>query len=88
MEEVTFKSKSRHKINLLIQVAKEMGIKADKEYEVTDEDMAVPGGKFTKKQVDDWLAKDDGESIPAEEAFAMVREELVKYRKKKNAGNH
>ena len=86
MEKVTFTSRSKHKMALLVQVAKEMGIKASEEREIEDGDVGIPGQKISKKQLEDWLAKDNGKSYPAEDAFSIVREELTKYRKKqKNA---
>ena len=87
METITFTSKSKRKLDLLTRVAKEMGIKTHAERELTDEEMALPGANPTKKQMEEWLAKDDGESYSEEETFNMVREELVKYRKSKKNGH-
>ncbi|MCX6200556.1 MAG: hypothetical protein NTY88_15255 [Bacteroidetes bacterium] len=88
METITLTlTSSKKKIDTLIQVAKEMGIKTHQERELTDEEMALPGANPTKKQLEEWLAKDEGESIPAEEAFRMVKEDLVKYRTKKKNGS-
>jgi hypothetical protein len=82
MEKVTFTSKSKQKINLLIQVAKEMGIKASKEYEIADEEMGIPGAKFTEEQFDKWLAKDDGDAeYTTEQVLKHVKGNLAKKRK-------
>jgi hypothetical protein len=87
MEKVTFTTRSKSKMALLVQVAKEMGIKASEDRDIEDGEVGVPGNKISKKQMENWLAKDNGKSYPAEEAFSIVKEELIKYRKKKkNAG--
>lgn len=75
---------SNKKIDLIIQVAKEMGIKAEAEYDLTDEEMALPGPKPTKAQLEKWLAKEDGESYEINKAFDMMKSNLEKKRKKKN----
>ena len=85
METITFTSKSKRKLDLLIQVAKEMGIKTNAERELTDEEMGVPGANPTKKQMEEWLAKDDGESYTEEEMLEYVKGNLARNRKKKAA---
>lgn len=88
MEKVTFTSRSKSKMALLVQVAKEMGIKASEEHDIEDGEAGIPDNKISKQQMENWLAKDNGKSYPAEEAFSIVKEELIKYRKrKKNAGS-
>ncbi len=83
MESVTFRSKSKQKIGLLVKVAKEMGIETEVKVELTDEEMALPGPKPTKKQLEAWLAKDDGEAYSIDEAFDFMQKELAKAKKKK-----
>jgi hypothetical protein len=83
MNSVTFSSKSKAKLDLLVKVAKEMGINASADYELTDEEMALPGPPVSRKQLDAWLAKDNGEKYTADEMTMMVREELTKYRARK-----
>lgn len=81
MKTITFASTEK-KINLLIQLAKEMGVKT-KEYELTDEDMALPGPKPSKEQVENWLLKDDGgEGYTS----AQILEEFKKNMSKKRKG--
>ena len=60
MKTITLTSSDK-KIDLLLQVAKEMGVKTTAHYEVTDEEMALPGPKVSKQQLETWLAKDDGD---------------------------
>ena len=83
MKAITFKSNSEKKIELLVKVAKEMGIETYRMRELTDEEMALPGYKPTKDQLEQWLAKDDGEKYGIHEAFKTVTKELAKSRKKK-----
>jgi len=83
MEKVVFRSNSKKKMGLLVKVAKEMGIETVADIELTDEEMALPGPKPSKKQIEAWLAKDDGEEYGIEEAFDYMKKELVKARKKK-----
>ena len=85
METITFTSKSKRKLDLLIQVAKEMGIKTNAERELTDEEMGMPGANPTKKQMEEWLVKDDGESYTEEEMLEYVKGNLARNRKKKAA---
>ena len=88
METITLKlTSSKKKINELIHMAKEMGISTKEERRLTDEEMALPGANATPEQIERWLAEDDGESYTEEEAFRMVKEELVKYRKSKKNGH-
>lgn len=61
MKRVTLESDSDDKLDLLIKVAKEMGIKAFTNYELSDEDMAMPGAQVSEPQLEEWLAKGDGE---------------------------
>ena len=83
---ITFKSKSKRKIDLLVQIAEEMGVKYTRERELTDEEMAIPGAKFTEAQFDAWLAKGDSkESYTPEEMLEYVKSSLEKKRKKKAA---
>ena len=37
----------------------------------------MPGPKVSNEQLEDWLAKDDGEGIPVEVAFAHLKKELA-----------
>lgn len=82
MRTVSFKSNSESKIKLLIKAAKEIGVESVDEKELTDEDMALPGKKPTKRQFENWLMKDDGESYGLKEGFEMARAELKKRLKK------
>lgn len=84
MKTATFKA-SEKKIDLLIKVAKEMGIEAKPYRELTDEEMGLPGPKVSKEQLEDWLAKEDGESYEITTAFDKMKSNLAKKRKKKNA---
>ena len=70
-----------------MQVAKQMGIKTKPYRELTDEEMGLPGPKVSKEQLEDWLAKDDGESYEVNEAFTIMIANLAKNRTKKNTNN-
>ncbi|MEO5572666.1 MAG: hypothetical protein ABIT08_01505 [Bacteroidia bacterium] len=83
MKAITFKSNSENKIDLLIKIAKEMGIETHTVYELTDEEMALPGIKPSEEQLEMWLAKEDGHKYGIDEAFETVKKELAKSRKKK-----
>ncbi len=83
MNSVTFSSKSKEKLDLLIRLAKEMGIKAEPDFELTDEDMAMPGHVVSREQLNKWLEKEDGESYSSEEMQFIVKEELSKFRAKR-----
>ena len=83
MKAIAFKSDSESKINLLIKVAKEMGIDTYNILELTDEEMALPGARPSKKQLEEWLAKEDGEKYGIDVAFEIVNKELAKSGKKK-----
>jgi hypothetical protein len=83
MKAIAFKSNSESKINQLIKVAREMGIDTYNILELTDEEMALPGAKPSKEQLEEWLAKEDGEKYGIDEAFEIVNKELAKTRKKK-----
>ena len=83
MKAIAFKSDSVSKINQLIKVAKEMGIEPYNILELTDEEMAMPGAKPSKEQLEEWLAKEDGEKYGINEAFEIVNKELAKSKKKK-----
>lgn len=71
-----------------MRVAKEMGIDAKPFRELTDEEMALPGPKVSREQLEDWLAKDEGESIPIEKAFGMMKAKLAKSKTAKNGHSH
>ncbi len=81
---ITFTSDSEKKLNLLVEVAREMGIKSSAARELTDEEMGIPGPKVTKKQLEDWLSKDDGESFGLSEGFKIMKQNLAAKLKKKN----
>ena len=83
MNTITFQSNSKSKLNQLVKAAKELGIEQLDDHELTDEEMAMPGPKVSQKRLEEWLAKDDGESVDAETAFAYIKKELAKSRKKK-----
>lgn len=82
MQEVTLKSKSKHKIKLLVELAKELGVEVTEEHDVTDEQMSVPGYKPSKKQIEMWLAKEDGESYSLAQAREITLNSLKKKKKK------
>jgi hypothetical protein len=84
MNSVTFLSKSKAKLDLLVKVAKEMGIKTSLDSELTDEDMVTPNSIVNKKKIEKWLAKDDEEFYSSEEMKTMLKEEMVNYRAKNN----
>ena len=84
MKAITFKSNSEDKIDLLIKVAREMGIETYSVKELTDEEMALPGIKPSKEQLEEWLAKEDDVTYGIDEAFEIVKKELAKSRRKKN----
>lgn len=87
METITLTlTSSKKKINELIQIAKEMGIKTFEEQEVSDEEMALPDTRTTPEQMDKWLAKGDGdESYSTGQMLEYVKGNLAKNRKKKAA---
>jgi hypothetical protein len=84
MNSVTFLSKSKAKLDLLVKVAKEMGIKTSLDSELTDEDMVTPNSIVNKKKIEKWLAKDDEEFYSSEEMKTMLKEEMVNYRARNN----
>lgn len=86
MKTITLTSTPK-KIELIRRVAAEMGIESKPFRELTDEEMALPGPKVSKEQLEDWLAKDDGEGIPAEEAFGFLKKGLAAKRKSRKNGN-
>ena len=83
MKAITFKSNSENKIELLIKVAKEMGIETYSLHALTDEEMALPGVNPSKERLEEWLAKEDQPVYGIDEAFETVKKELAKSRKKK-----
>jgi hypothetical protein len=81
MKTITFSSTEK-KINLLMQVAKEMGVKT-KEYELTDEEMGLPGPKVSNAQLETWLLKDDGgEGYTSTQMKDFLKKELSNKRRK------
>jgi hypothetical protein len=84
MKTITFTSDSEKKLSLLVEVAREMGIKAKPMRELTDEEMGIPGPKVSKEQLEDWLSKDDGESFELSEGFKIMKQDLASKLKKKN----
>jgi hypothetical protein len=84
MNSVTFLSKSKAKLDLLIKVAKEMGIETSTEVALTDEDMVTHGTTVNKKALENWLAQEDGELYSSEEMKSILKEDMVKYRSKNN----
>jgi hypothetical protein len=61
MKKVTLISDSDEKIDLLVKLAKEMGVTPVTNYELTDEEMALPGAQVSEQQLEEWLAKGDGD---------------------------
>lgn len=84
MKTITFTSDSQKKLSLLVEVAREMGVKAKPMRELTDEEMGIPGPKVSKEQLEDWLSKDDGESFELKEGFKIMKKDLTAKLKKKN----
>ena len=85
MKRVTLEleSDSDAKIDLLVKVAKEMGIKTFTNYELTDEDMAMPGGQVSEPQLEEWLSKGDGEEeYTSEQMKDLIEQETAKLKKK------
>lgn len=81
MKTITLTSTEK-KIDLLLKVAKEMGIDTKPFRELTDEEMALPGPKVSKEQLEDWLAKEDGEVYTSAQVKARVKSKLTKTKKK------
>ncbi len=87
MKTITLTS-SPKKIDLLVRVAKEMGIDAKPFRELTDEEMGLPGPKVSKEQLEDWLAKDDGVGgYTSAEMKARIKKRFSKSTGHKN-GSH
>ncbi len=63
-------------------MAKEMGIETYAITELSDEEMALPGVKASHKQLEEWLAKEDGVKYGIDKAFEIVKKELAKSKKK------
>jgi len=85
MNTITFQSPSKAKLNQLVKAARQLGIEQLDEHELTDEEMITPGPKVSKKQLEDWLAKDDGEKrYSGEEVLDYVKKSLAKTQKKGN----
>lgn len=79
---------SEKKINLIIQVAKEMGIKTEADYELIDENLALPGPKVSEEQLDYILAKGDGDGgYTSAEMKQWVKKRMAKSKSNKNGGN-
>lgn len=77
MKTVTFKSDSDTKIDLLIKVAKEMGIDTLKEYDVPEDDYGLPGGKVSEAEMDAWLSKEEGsERYTSEQVLDIINKDL------------
>jgi hypothetical protein len=83
MNTITFKSRSKSKLNQLVKVARKLGIEPLEEQELTDEEMALPGPKVSQEQLEKWLSKDDGEAYDIDVAFAFMKKELAKSKRKK-----
>lgn len=84
MKTVTFSS-TKNKIDLLIKLAKELGVETQVHYnnnELTDEDMALPGSNVSESAIETWLQKDDGEAYEIEEAIEIIKKKLSKPKKK------
>lgn len=81
MKTITLTSTTK-KIDLLLKVAKEMGIETKPFRELTDEEMGLPGPKVSKEQLEDWLAKDDGESYTPAQLKARIKQRLSKGKKR------
>jgi hypothetical protein len=77
MKTITFTSASKKKLNLLVEIAREMGVKTQPMRELTDEEMGLPGPKVSEEQLENWLSKDDGESFEIKEGFKMMKKELA-----------
>jgi hypothetical protein len=88
MKAITFTSDSERKLNLLVKVAQEMGIKAKPLREITDEEMGIPGTKVNRQQLDEWLSKDNGESFELTEGFKIMKRNLARKLKKKNGSRN
>jgi len=84
MKTITFTSDSDKKLSLLVEVAREMGVKAKPMRELTDEEMGIPGPKVSKEQLEQWLSKGDGESFELSEGFKIMKQNLAAKLKKKN----
>lgn len=83
MKTLTFVSSSDKKMNLLLQVAKEMGIKEQQYDSITDEDMALPGAKVSNEKLEQWLVKDDGDGgYSSTQMKTKIKKELSKRTKK------
>ena len=89
MNTITLSSRSKKKLDILVSVAREMGVSAKPFREVTDEEMALPGPKVSKAQLEDWLAKDDGEGGISPEALRIsIAKDLAKKNRSKKNGSH
>jgi hypothetical protein len=59
-----------------------------KEPPIEDWEMATPLGRTpTPEQLEEWLDKDEGESMPAKKALAYMKKTLADRRKKRKSGN-
>lgn len=86
MKTITLTSSDK-KIDLLLQVAKEMGIKTKLHKKLTDEEMAMPGPKVTNEQLEEWLAEGDGEGgFTSTQMFKRLKESSAKTAAK--SGSH
>jgi len=83
MKSVTVKSGLKKKINLPVQKIKEKGTEEPAIHKLTDEEMAAPGEKPSIEQLEEWLAKEDGDKYGIDEAFSMIRREYATVRKVK-----
>jgi len=64
---------------LLLQVAKEMGIKTMLHKKLFDEEMAMPRPKVTNEQLEEWLAEDDGkEGFTSTQMFERLKKSSTK----------
>ncbi len=76
---------SNKKIDLIIQVAKEMGIKAEVDFGLTDENLGLPGPKVSEEQLDYILSKGNGEGGYTS---AQMKERIKKRAVKSKAGKN
>ena len=58
-------------------------VKVHKATSLSDEEMALPGKKPRKEQLEEWLSQPDYGNIDGDKALAMLQEELATYRKNK-----
>lgn len=78
MKTITFKDESQDKIDALMKIAHEMGIREVHSYATEAEEFELAAPPVGEAETDAWLTKDNGEKLSATEAEEVVNEHIHK----------